>query len=248
MQITSREQFKEYCLRRLGHPVIKVNVDDLQVEDRIDDALQFFFEYHFDGYQRRHYPYQLTASDLTNKYIDTDTIDRNIMTITRLFETDGDAMGMFNIRYQMALNDVFNLRQGHVDMTSYAIAQTYVAGVQQMLNPESALSFSKSSNRLYIETDWTNWGVGKWLVFEAHTAMDPEVFTETYNNRDLKDYAVALVKLQWGLNLSKFLNASTVGGIQMNGQAIKEEAMQEKILVEGRIRSTNEEPPSMQVG
>lgn len=246
--ISSREQLKDYCLRRLGHPVIQINVDDQQIEDRIDDALQFFHEHHFDGFVKRHYAYALTADDLTNKYINTDLVDTNIMSVTRVFESDKDAAGMFSIRYQMHLNDVFNMRQGNVDLTTYDIAKSYLSMVQQFLSPESTITFTKSSNRLRIETDWSRWVEGQYLMIEAYSAINPTEFTEVWNNKDLKRYLTALVKLQWAMNISKFKNVAMLGGVMVDGQTLKEEAMQEIMLIENSIRTANEEPPMFMMG
>lgn len=60
---TTREAFKQYCLRKLGEPVIQVNVDDEQVEDRIDEALKFYQEYHYDATEKIYFKYQVTQKD-----------------------------------------------------------------------------------------------------------------------------------------------------------------------------------------
>ncbi len=66
---TTRATFKNYCLRRLGFPVIDINVDDDQVDDRIDDALQFFEDYHFDGVEEMFLKHQITAADINRGWI-----------------------------------------------------------------------------------------------------------------------------------------------------------------------------------
>ena len=97
----SRQQIKDYALRRLGAPVIEINVDDSQVEDRIDDALQFFAEYHFDGVEKMFYKHQVTSNDITNGYIDMNNVDSSIISVTRLFQFSDSTINMFDIRYQM---------------------------------------------------------------------------------------------------------------------------------------------------
>jgi hypothetical protein len=67
--VTNRNTFKDYCLRRLGFPTIEINVDDDQVEDRIDDALQYWQDYHFDALQKVYYIRALNSTDMSNKYI-----------------------------------------------------------------------------------------------------------------------------------------------------------------------------------
>ena len=138
-QPATRQQLKDYALRRLGDPVIEINVDDSQVEDRLDDALQFFAEYHFDGVQKQFYKHQLTADDITNEYIDMNQVDSSVITVTRIFEQGNNSVNMFDVRYQMALNDFYGVRTGMGNMAQYDITKRHLALIQQMLDPEKAV-------------------------------------------------------------------------------------------------------------
>jgi hypothetical protein len=60
---TTREEFKDYCLRQLGAPVLEINLDDDQIDDRIDEAIQFYQEYHFDGIEKMYLKHRVTADD-----------------------------------------------------------------------------------------------------------------------------------------------------------------------------------------
>ena len=153
----SREQLKEYALRRLGSPVIDINVDDSQLEDRMDDALQFFAEYHFDGVERLYYKYAVTQADIdANKkdaddhlnagYISLDNIDPNIISVTRLFQFSESTVNMFDVRYQMALNDFYGIRTGMGNLANYDITKRHLATIQQMLDPEKMIRFSRVKN------------------------------------------------------------------------------------------------------
>lgn len=122
-QPATRQQLKDYALRRLGDPVIEINVDDAQVEDRLDDALQFFAEYHFDGVQKQFYKYQLTAEDITNEYINMEGVDPSVISVTRIFEQGNNSVNMFDVRYQMALNDFYGVRTGMGNLAQYDITK-----------------------------------------------------------------------------------------------------------------------------
>lgn len=179
-QPSSRQTLKDYCLRRLGHPVIKINVDDGQVEDRLDDALQFFAEYHFDGVERMYFPYQITSQDITNKYINTDSISQNIITINRVLpfsESGTSATNFFSAKYQMHLQDYFGLRNGNFNLSYYDIAQQYISLIQQYLEPEKAFVFSRVTNKLRLETNWVEvLRAGDYLMVEAYVVLNANTY------------------------------------------------------------------------
>lgn len=251
-QPSSRQTLKDYCLRRLGHPVIKINVDDGQVEDRLDDALQFFSEYHFDGVERMYFPYPVTAQDITNKYINTDSISPSIITITRVFpfsETGMSATNFFSARYQMHLQDYFGLRNGSFNLSYYSIAQQYISLVQQYLEPEKAFTFSRVTNKLRLDTNWSEtMSAGNFLMIEAYVVLNPNTYTEIYNDRLLKEYLTNLIKRQWGQNLIKFANVDLPGGIHFDAQKIHDDAQIQIDKIEEQVQQKYELPPDFMVG
>jgi hypothetical protein len=251
-QPSSRQTLKDYCLRRLGHPVIKINVDDGQVEDRLDDALQFFSEYHFDGVERMYFPYPVTAQDITNKYINTDSISPSIITITRVFpfsEMGMSATNFFSARYQMHLQDYFGLRNGSFNLSYYSIAQQYISLVQQYLEPEKAFTFSRVTNKLRLDTNWSETMLaGNFLMIEAYVVLNPNTYTEIYNDRLLKEYLTNLIKRQWGQNLIKFANVDLPGGIHFDAQKIHDDAQIQIDKIEEQVQQKYELPPDFMVG
>jgi hypothetical protein len=106
--VTSREQLKDYCLRQLGAPVIEINVDDDQVEDRIDDAFQFFREYHFDAVEKLYLKHEITANNISNQYIE---ISNAVVGVERVFPFMNKSTGtnIFDIKYQILINDLYTL-------------------------------------------------------------------------------------------------------------------------------------------
>ena len=154
---------------------------------------------------------------------------------------------MFDVRYQLALNDFYGLRSGQT-MTQYTITQQHISLLQQLLDPEFQFDFTRSTMRLHVHTDWDNIAEGDFIVFEAYAIIDPETFTKVYNERHLKKYVTALFKKQWGQNLSKFTGIQLPGGVEFNGNEIYSDALQEIEKLEEQMRETYEEPPNFCVG
>ena len=244
---TSRQSLKDYALRQLGAPVIDINVDDSQLEDRLDDALQFFYDFHTDGYEKVNLSHAVTADDKTNGYLDISNINDAVTQVVRIFPLSVNTTNIFDLRYQLALNDFYGLRSGQT-MTQYTITQQHISLLQQLLDPEFQFDFTRSTMRLHVHTDWDNIAVGDFIVFEAYAIIDPETFTKIYNERHLKKYVTALFKKQWGQNLSKFTGIQLPGGVEFNGNEIYSDALQEIEKLEEQMRETYEEPPNFCVG
>jgi hypothetical protein len=222
---TTRSTFKENCLRRLGKPVVEINVDDDQVEDRIDEALQYFWDYHFDGSEKTYYKYQITGTDKTNKYI---TLPDNIIGAVSLFDI-GSALGtnnLFNIRYQIALNDLYTLTS--VSMVPYYMAMTHIQFLEQMLIGKQPIRYNRHNNKLYVDMDWDRFNVGDYMIVEAYQVLDPDVYISAWSDRWLLRYGACLIKQQWGQNLKKFEGMKMPGGLTFNGQKIYNEATEER--------------------
>jgi len=230
--INSRDDFKQYCLRKLGAPVIEINIDEDQVEDRVTEALRFYWDYHFDGAEKVYYKYQVTQTDITNRYI---TMPDNIIGVVSLFPV-GQSLNtnnLFNIRYQIALNDLYTLTS--VSMVPYYMALQHVQFLEQMLVGQQPLRYNRIINKLYLDMDWSLVNVGDYMIIEAYQVIDPDVYVKGYNERQLQNYATALLKEQWGSNLKKYSGMQLPGGITFNGQQIFDEGKAEKERLEREI-------------
>jgi hypothetical protein len=219
--ITSREEFKEYCLRKLGKPVIEINVDDDQVEDRIDEALKYYWDYHFDGTSKIYYKHQFTPEDISNKYI---TLPQNIIGAVNIFDL-GDYIAtnnIFNIRYQIALNDLYTLT--YQSMVPYYMAFQQIQLLEQLLVGKQPIRYNRNTNKLYVDVNWDKVVAGYYLVVEAYEVVDPNEYQDVWNDRWLQRYATALIKKQWGSNLTKFTGMQLPGGVQFNGEKIYNDA------------------------
>lgn len=245
MAISSRQQFKDYCLRRLGFPVIDINVDDDQVEDRINDALQYFIDRHADGTQKIYYIKALTQQDIDHRYINLDPsvtldADGNSMEITgvsRIFPVqDSQAtINMFDLRYQLRLNELYDFTSA--SYINYTLTQQHLRSLELLFTGEVPIRFNRHMRRLYI--DW-NWGmseapVGTIVVAECYATINPDVYPNIWDDRWLKEYATALIKRAWGANLKKFSDLQLPGGVKLNGDKIFDEASEEIRGLEERM-------------
>jgi len=227
---TTRSAFKEYCLRRLGKPVIEINVDEDQVEDRIDDALRYYWDYHFDGAEKVYYKHAVTSTDRTNKYI---TLPENIIGAVSIFSIADPSIrsdDLFNIRYQIALNDLYTLTS--VSMLPYYMVMENLALIAEMLVGKQPIRYNRHMNKLYVDMDWNTLTDGEFLLVEAYQIVDPTDYVDVWKDQWLMRYSTALIKRQWGANLSKFTGMTLPGGVQFNGQTLYNEAIQEIDMLE----------------
>lgn len=246
---TTRAEFIEYCKRRLGHPVVEINVDDFQVEDRIDDALRFWQEYHFDGTEKLFYSHEVQASDISQKYLLLESpLNDSIIGISRMLSTTGQSTNMFSVRYQMAFNDIATYStRGVREMSNYWMRMSHLNMVQDLISGMSNLRFNRVTNKIYLDWDWsTDISAGDYIVFETYQKVGD--VAELWANSFLKNYATALIKEQWGMNLSKFEGVQMPGGVTLNGRAILEDARAEIAQLKEQMSLSFELPVDFMVG
>ena len=244
---TSRATLIDYCLRRLGHPVIEINVDDDQVEDRIDDALQFYQEYHSDAVQRVYLKHQLTADDITNGWIpvtDATVFVTRVLPISNTLSTSN----MFSAKYQMYLNDLYNLNYMG-SLINYVQTMSYMSMIDTVISGASEIThFNRHLNRLHLRLDWSDVTVGQYIIVEGYQIVDPDTYSDVYNDMFLKQYATALIKQQWGANLLKFEGMVLPGGVTLNGRQIFDDATNEIAQIKEQMQLSYETPPMFFVG
>jgi len=265
----TREQLKQYALRRLGKPVIEIKVDDDQLEDRIDEAVQYFQQYHYDGIKRTYLKYKLTSADKTrlsaiNPNTETATKDgvsttwyednnylvvpETVISVINIFPfSDKGNLNLFDVRYQLRLNDLYDFSSTSV--INYDIVLRHLDFLDHVLVGEKPIRFNQHDNRLYIDMDWSNdLETDEYIVIECYRKLDPATYTDVWNDIYLKRYVTALFKKQWGANLSKFNGVTMIGGVTLNGQQIYSESLTEIDKLEEEIRSTFELNPAMLIG
>lgn len=243
---TTRQQFKEYCLRRLGDPVIDINVDDEQVEDRIDEALKYYQDYHFDGTERVLLKHQVTSSDKTNGYI---TLSDSIIGVNSILDI-GQAVqssNLFNIRYQIHLNDLFDLSAS--SYVPYVTAMRHVESLEELFVGKKPIRYNRHTNKMNIDMDWTNdVAIGEYIVIDCYQITNPNTYTDVWGDRWLSRYATALIKQQWGSNLSKFEGIQMPGGVTFNGAKILDDAQAEIAKLEDEMINSYSLPVQDMVG
>ena len=298
----TRATFKEYCLRSLGKPVIDINVDEDQVEDRIDEAVQYFSQYHTDGVERMYLKYKVTAEDkvrlranndftvfepgtyadnielesgtagdspgdliaedgkaiqlegsnlVSTKYEENQNylvIPDSVLSVINIFPlSDRANLNMFDVRYQLRLNDLYDFSS--TSIVHYELTMRHLDFLDHILVGEKPIRFNTLSNRLYIDMDWAeDIDADEYLIIECYRKLDPSSHTNIFDDIFLKRYTTALIKRQWGQNLSKFSGTAMLGGVTLNGPELFSTAIQEQRQLEDEIRSNYEEPPHIMQG
>ena len=263
----TRENLKQYALRALGKPVIEINADDDQLEDRIDEALQFYQQYHYDGIRRTYLKYQYTQADYDRINANTSEIATKNSVTTTWQEGNGfivvpdsiisvinifpfsskGTLNLFDVRYQLRLNDLYDFSS--TSIVNYDVVMRHLDFLDHILVGEKPLRHNQNDNRLYIDMDWKNdLQVGEFLVIECYRKLDPSVYTDVFNDMMLKRYVTALFKKQWGANLSKFNGVAMLGGTTLNGQQIFSEALTDIERLEKEIRDSFEMSQPLMIG
>ena len=273
-QPSTRGELIDYCKRQLGAPVLEINVADEQIEDIVDDAVQFFQERHFDGVYQSYRKYKITQEDIdrgkgkagiTTTTVDTTVglttqfsytensnylpIPPEVIGVTKIFHFDGSntiTNNMFSVKYQLFLNDIYYW--GSTELLSYAMVKTYLEDINFLLTTEKQIRFNKRQDRLYLDLDFGSLSVDDYLVIDCFTLLDPSSYPRVWNDSFLKPYATALIKRQWGQNMSKFQGVKLPGGVELNGREMYEDAEKELERIREMMSDTYEIPPLDMIG
>ena len=271
---TTKQELIDHCLRKLGAPVLEVNVSDEQLDDCIDDAIQYFQERHFDGVERMYLKYKITQDDLdrgranapsgTGMVATTGTgggfsntwyensnyinVPDSVIGVEKVFKFDTSSIsgGMFSIKYQLFLNDLYFFNS--VELLQYQMTKRYLEDIDFLLTTDKQIRFNKRQDRLYLDIDWGSQDKDQYLVLDCYRALDPSTFSGVYNDSFLKRYCTALIKKQWGQNLIKFKGVKLPGGIEFNGREIYQDGVEEVNSIRDQMSSTYELPPLDMIG
>ncbi|USV40896.1 neck protein [Xanthomonas phage BUDD] len=252
-KLNSREEFTNYCLRALGAPVMRINVDPQQVDDRIEDALDLFWEYHSDGSELVFLSVQVTETMKQQGWLQLPPETQSVLRVINMgsgMNGGGNGIATINLQYQQYITDVMNPRrimQGD-GLSAYYITQSYLGTLTDTFSTEDRIQFNQHYDKLHIMSDWNDLTVGSWMGIECYRRVMPEVSGDVWNNRWLKKYATAQIKKQWGTNLVKFSNVQLPGGVQLNAQEIMDEAKEEIQTLKQELHDMYEEPPNFFVG
>lgn len=242
---TNRQEFKEFVLRKLGKGAICINVTDAQVEDRIDEALEYYWTFHFNGTRRVYLKHQVTQQDKDNRYIPIADGIEGVMGIFNVSSSNIASTNMFSARYQFVLNNLDNL--ANYDLTNYYLNLQHYSFMEEILVGEQPIDFNRFDDRLFIHTDWNRIPVGNWIVAEVFERI-PESNKELWSDWWLQNYCAAKIKYMWGSILSKFEGVQLVGGVQFNGVQMMTDAENEVIRLEDMMHSDFKMPPRDFVG
>jgi hypothetical protein len=275
---SSRQELIDYCLRKLGAPVLEINIAEEQIEDLVDDAIQFFQERHFDGVSQMYLKYQITQNDIdrgrakmggvgiattsattniagtptTFNYFETSNylqVPPSIIGINKIFHFEGSnsiSSGMFSIKYQLFLNDIYYW--GSTELLTYSMVKRYLEDIDFLLTTQKQIRFNQRMDRLYLDIDWSSLRAGEYLIIDCYRALDPSDYSRVWNDSFLKPYLTALIKRQWGQNLIKFQGVKLPGGIELNGRQLYDDGQREIDEIMNKMSSTYELPPLDMIG
>lgn len=312
----TRAEFRDYCLRKLGWPVIDINVDDDQIEDRLDDALSFWHDYHYDGTEKIWMKHQITQTDLDRKWIpcpDAVTFVTGVLP----WDDSNSSVNMFDLRYQLRLHDLYDFTS--VSYVSYEITMQHIRSLNLLFSGTPQFRHNRHQNKLFLDIDWSrDVNVGEYVIVECYRKLVPDSITlsgtvsisntsktvtgtgtnfpqdmlegdmisigaetlqvdkilsptemtlvttpantgtglsivisgnsDIWNDRFLKAFATAKIKMQWGSNLKKFGGIQMPGGVTLNGQQIYDEAIAEIKELEEFTYNTTSMPSEIFIG
>jgi hypothetical protein len=222
MAITTRQDFINYAFRKLGAPVIQINIDPQQAEDRLDESLEYMHERHFDFNQRAQFVVPITQDNIIGKYFDVTKFGyavgaqgvtssesgstaywpaaSDIRTISQVYSpnsTVGDYM--FDLRYQMTLFDFFGLyfNQGGLSqgpMASYMESMQYLSLINDVFNYPVSFTYTKTTNRLFLEVKDSRMDHINFLMVEAYVQVNPDYYVKAWDDRIFQRHYAALLK------------------------------------------------------
>jgi len=240
---TNRTEFAEYCLRKLGKPVIRINVAPEQIEDRIDEALETWQEKHFDATEEQWVHYTITQEDIDNGYIEVPDDILSVVDIlpTGLITGGRSSSDMFNYQYQIMINQLSPWQP--FDRLDYFMKMTDIEETRQMIDVDPRFKFVRHQNKIKLYHSPVYEGYN--LVMRVFRLIDEE---DIWNDKWLKEYATALIKRQWAENTSKFQNIQLLGGVTIDGQRLMQESLQEIEQLEQTLQETYQEPVGFFMG
>ena len=226
MAVTTRQGLIDYCRRALGEPVVELNIDDQQVEDRIDEAIEYFRLYHYDGVEKIYLKHLVTQNDIDQQSIPVPDLVYGVTRVFNVAAGTSTSKSIFDLQYQLRLNDLYDLTSTSV--IYYSMVMSHLALLDQTLNGHPLYRFNRLNGRLYIDKSWGSIvAPNTYILVECYRAMDPEVATKMYNDSWLKHYATALIKKQWAVNIKKFSGLQLPGGVTLDGDKLYQEAQDE---------------------
>ena len=275
---STRQQLIDYCLRRLGAPVLEINVSDEQIDDLVDDTIQYFNERHYDGVEKMYLKYKITSDDVargrangtsgvgivtttgTSTIVGSATtfsfyensnyiqVPESVIGIEKIFKFDTSSIsgGMFSIKYQLFLNDLYYFNS--VELLQYSMVKSYLEDIDFLLTTDKQVRFNKRQDRLYLDIDWSSQAANEFIVIECYRALDPASFTQIYNDSFVKQYLTALIKRQWGQNLIKFQGVKLPGGTELNGRQLYDDAIRDLDEIKQKMSLEYELPPMDLIG
>lgn len=235
MAITTRQGLVDYCLRALGEPVVEINIDEQQIEDRVDEAIEYWRQYHYDGVEKVYLKHLVTQEDVDSKSIPINDLIYGVSRVFPIAAGTSTSKSIFDLQYQLRLNDLYDLTSTSV--IYYSQVMSHLRLLDLTLNGHPLYRFNRLTNKLYIDENWTeNIAPGTYVLVECYRVLDPTEAPRMYGELWLKHYTTALIKKQWATNIKKFQGLQLPGGVTIDGDKLYAEAIEEMKNLEEELR------------
>lgn len=239
MPITNRQQFTEYVLRKLGFPVIQINVSEEQVNDRIDDAIQYNVDWNYNMVERKFLAIKVTQTDIDNNYV---TVPEDVLAVQKLLPFRG-VLGnsvnyLYNVEYHLTSSALLQMYSSG-DASQFYLTKQYLSTMNDIFNNQPMYEFRRYTDKVHFRFSGENrLAPDDYLVLEVYTPISTS--SRFWEDRLLKEYATALVKKQWASNLSKYQEVMLPGGVKLNGTELYNQADREVMDCEQKIKLYSE--------
>ena len=240
----SRIDFQHFCLRKLGAPVINIEVAPEQVEDITDEAVRYFQRYHSNGSELVYLPYRLDTATVAAKSI---TLPADMVGVTKVFQIGYSSQALLTVDFQIASQAMYAALSGE-GMANYQLMMSYRSMIQELASGQKPIRWTINKQKVYIDLNWSQITPDSWVIIEGYKALDPNTETTIWHEPWLIDYVTALMKKQWGSNLKKYTGVKLPGGIEMDGQTLFNEGVQDLADLHAQLLDEETLPPDMFIG
>lgn len=236
--------FQNFCLRKLGAPVINIELHPTQVEDITNEALHYFQRYHSNGSELVYLPFKLDTTTIANKYL---SMPSDMIGVTKVFQIGYSSQSLLTVDFQIASQAMYAALSGE-GMANYQLMMSYRSMIQELASGQKPIRWTINKQKVFVDLNWSQVTPDSWVIIEGYKALDPSVETTMWHEPWFIDYTTALMKKQWGSNLSKYTGVKLPGGIEMDGRTLYTDAMQELEELHTRLQDEENLPADMFIG
>lgn len=256
MQPHDKPSLIQWCLRSLGNGAIQIEVTPDQLDDRIDEAIDYFVEFHMDGVNKRYVSMQVTSQDQTQGYFQ---MAANVVGVSSIFilstetiqSASTQSFNMFDLNYQIRLNELYDFTSA--DYVYFELANEHIRTLEMLFIGYVPIRYNRYDNKLFCDMDWYGDVIaGSYIIAECYCLLDNPAngtpATTYWDDIALRELARALIYQQWAQNLSKYAGTPLPGGITVDAKRMLEDATAQVDAAKERMRDLWQAPAQWLIG